>query len=203
MLAGLAHGAFADEMPTGLFRGTLLGWEGSAAMGVLSARAAAGGVFDCRYDAKSFLEFEKRRVTVDKLREGDPLEVLAHRRPGDTACYILSLAVVPPPAPARPTRRMDPTPAPPKPTRGVARLRSETFAGVVTRVEDGAVTLRLRDRVETFLLRHDTRFLGDGLRMEWSDVSVNQRLSVEAARNADGEWEAFQLIWTRAPATRF
>jgi hypothetical protein len=193
LLTGLC--ACAEEMPTGYFRGAMLGWQGSAVAGVLSARAPSGAVYECRYDAKSYLELEKRRVSVDQLREGDPLEVLAHRRPGDSACYILSLEVVPPPAPARPARRQELTPAPPKPSPRAIPLRAQTFSGVVRQVEGGAVTVRTREGAQTFLLRYDTRFIGNGLRMEAGDLEVNQRVFVEAARNADGAWEAFQFSW--------
>src|ERR1700754_1841438 len=92
---------FAVDMPVGFFRGSMLRWEGTAKSGTVTAQSA-DGVFECRYHKLSWLELEKRRVTVDKLREGDPLEILADRHPGETACYILTLEVLPPPP--RPTR---------------------------------------------------------------------------------------------------
>lgn len=181
-------------MPSGYLRGPMAGWTGAVTKGELRARAASGEVLTCGFDAKSYFEFEKQRVTVDKLRDGDPLEVLAYRRPGETECYVLSLTVVPPPKPVRPNRRVDVTPA--KPVRPApVRHGDVNMAGVVADVTDSSLTLRTRSGEETLLLRRDTRYFGNGLRMEPSDVKVNQRLAVEAGRNADGKLEAFQLTW--------
>ena len=187
--------ALAAEMSNGYFRGKMVSFDGSPTKGVLSARGADGNVSTCGFDSKSYLEFEKRRVTVDQLREGDPLEVLVYRHAGETACYILSLQVVPPPPVVRPNRRVDVTPV--KPIRPVpVRHGNQNVAGVVVQVSDGSVTLRTRTgEEETFLLRTDTRYMGNGLKMERRDVTVNQRLSVEASRNLEGQMEAFQLTW--------
>ncbi len=186
--------AGAEEMPSGYFRGAMLDFDGTPAAGTLRAKSAAGDTYTCMYDAKSYLEFEKQRVKVNQLREGDPLEVLAYRRAGETSCYVLSLQVLPPPVKARPTRRIDVTPS--KTIRpAVVRHGTQSFAGVVTQVNATAVTVRTRTEERTFLLRPDTRFFGNGLKMDAKDVSVNQRLSVEAGRNLEGQLEAFQLTW--------
>lgn len=191
ILCAVAAGA---EMPSGYFRGPMAGWEGSVTKGELRARSATGEIFTCGFDAKSYLEFDKQRVTVDKLREGDPLEVLAYRKPGETVCYVLSLTVVPPPKPVRPNRRVDVTPPKsPRPTQ--VRHGNVNVAGVVAAVSSNSITVRTRSGDETFLLRRDTRYFGNGLRMELGDVKVNQRLAVEAGQNVDGQLEAFQLTW--------
>lgn len=190
LLAGLAPAADME----GFFRGAVAGFDGTPALGVLRARDGNGEIYTCGFDSKSYLELEKRRVTVEKLMEGDPVEVVAYRHPKNNACYILTLTVVAPPRPVRPTRRIDMSP--PKAARPVqVRRGSENVAGVVTRIGSNSVTIRTRNGEETFLLRRDTRYFGDGLSMERSDVTVNQRVNVEAARTSDGEMEAFQLTW--------
>ena len=184
----------AADMPSGYFRGAMLDFEGSASKGVLRAKAPDGESFTCGFDSKTYMEFEKHRVTVDKLQEGDPLEVLAYRRLGETACYVLSLEVVPPPVPVRPNRRIDVTPA--KPVRpALVRHGNQNVSGVVIDIRPGSITLRTRDGERTFLLRRDTRYFGNGLKMERSDVTLNQRLAVEGGRNFEGQLEAFQLTW--------
>jgi hypothetical protein len=186
--------ASAAEMSSGYFHGAMAGFDGSKTLGVLRARAASGEISTCGFDAKTYLEFEKRRVSVDQLREGDPLEILASRRPGETACYILSLEVIAPAKVARPNRRVDVTPT--QAARPAAvRHGNRNIAGVVIQITAGSVTLRTRTGEESFLLRRDTRYFGNGLRMERDDVRGNQRVSVEASRNLDGEMEAFQLTW--------
>lgn len=172
----------------------MAGWDGLVTKGELRARASSGDIFTCGFDAKSFFEFQKQRVTIDKLREGDPLEVLAYRRPGETSCYVLSLTVIIPQPPTRPNRRIDMSPA--KAARPApVRHGNVNASGVVAAVSADSLTLRTRDGEQTFLLRRDTRFFGNGLRMDRTDVKVNQRLAVEAGRNSDGKLEAFQLTW--------
>ncbi len=181
-------------MPSGYFLGAMQGWDGTVTAGTLRAKNPSGDVFTCAFDAKSYMELEKRHVKVDQLREGDPLEVLAYRRAGETTCYVLSLQVLPPPKVVRPNRRIDVTPS--KTIRPAAvRHGNQNFAGVVSQVSSTSLTLRTRTEEKTFLLRSDTRYFGNGLKMELRDVSVNQRLAVEAARNMEGQLEAFQLTW--------
>lgn len=185
---------FAVDMPTGFFRGALLRWEGTAKDGTIIAQNAKGE-FQCHYDKLSWLELEKRRVTPDKLIEGDPLEILADHHPGETACYILTLKVLPPePPPSRAKQKA--AAAKPAITRpAVVRHGQDYFAGVVTNVTDSMVMIHTREGDQTFQLRPDTRYIGNGLRMDHVDVNVNMRISVEAGRNRGGQWEAFQLTW--------
>ena len=186
--------ASAADMPYGVFRGSMAGFDGTKALGVLHARSAAGEIVTCGFDTKSYLELEKHRVTVDKLLEGDALEVVSYRRPKDGTCYILTLTVVLPPKPVRPTRRLDMSP--PKQAKApLVRRPSQTVAGVIVRVTDSSVTVRTREDEQTFQLRRETRFIGNGLRVERADLPVNQHVSVEAALGPDGVKEALQLTW--------
>jgi len=186
--------ALATEMPSGYFRGGMVGFDGAVNLGTLRVRNTSGDIFTCAFDAKTYMEFEKRRVKVNELREGDPLEVLAYRRAGETTCYVLSLQVIPTPIAKRPAKRLDVTPTksnrPPPVRHG-----TQTFAGVVTQLSPTTITVKTRSDERTFLLRGDTRYYGNGLKMEAKDVSVNQRLAVEAGRNMEGQMEAFQLTW--------
>jgi hypothetical protein len=173
-------------------------YEGTEKTGTITAQNA-NGVFECHYDKLSWLELEKHRVTADKLREGDPLEILADRHPGETACYVLTLEVVPPPP--RPGSAKKPTTSsytqrtPVYQRPATIRRGQANFAGVVTKVDATTVTIHTRDGDQVFQLRSDTRYVGNGLKMERSDVAVNMRLSVEASRTREGGWEAFQLTW--------
>ncbi|MEP6963703.1 MAG: DUF5666 domain-containing protein [Acidobacteriota bacterium] len=184
-----------EKMARGFFHGTVLSWEGTPALGVLTARAEDGMLFDCGYDSKSYLELEKIRVTVAKLREGDRVEILADRQPGQTACYVRTLQVLTLPLP-RPNRRPGSEKEKAATLKApVVRHGNQTFAGLVTRADDKWITVRTRMGDEVFLIRRDTRYLGNGLRMEPMDVKINLRVSVEASTNQDGVLEAFQVTW--------
>src|SRR5512141_1101951 len=91
---------FPADMAKGLFRGSMVSWEGSLTKGVLLARNSAGTVEGCGYDSLSYLELSRRRITIAKLEPGDPLEILADHKPGSRDCYIRMLQVVPPGPPA-------------------------------------------------------------------------------------------------------
>ena len=102
-LAAAPLGMPAD-MAKGLFRGSMVSWEGSLTKGVLLARNRTGAVEGCGYDSLSYLELSRRRITIAKLEPGDPLEILTDHKPGSRDCYIRMLQVIPPgPPPTRAT----------------------------------------------------------------------------------------------------
>lgn len=181
----------AADMPTGYFRGSMVSFEGTPTAGVLTARAAGGDLYDCGYDGKSYLELSKQRITTSKLLAGDRLEVLVDRSGRNRSCYIRILHVLPP-EPARPTRAAK---AQRPPARSVRPLTTVTVSGVVVRNENGWITVRGREGEESMLVRRDTRFFGDGVRMDAASLGVNQRVFVEAGRNLDGDLEAYQVTW--------
>lgn len=184
--AGVSGG---EPMPAGYFRGYLVRVEGTAAEGVLVARGDSGGLFDCGYDAKSYLEFAKQRVAATRLVAGDRLDILSDRSGPERACYIRILHVLPPePFRSRAAQARRP-PAP------VAPVATQTLAGVVVRNENGLLILRTREGRRTVLVRRDTRFIGDGLRGDAGSLGANQRVFVQAGRNLDGELEAYQVTW--------
>jgi hypothetical protein len=78
----------------------------------------------------------------------------------------------------------------------VLRHGTTHLAGAVVGIGTRSVTIRTREgETQTFVFRLDTRFVGDGIRRQQTDLQVNRVLEVEAGRNAEGEMEAFQLTW--------
>ncbi len=99
--------------------------------------------------------------------------------------------VVPPPPPHSPRREVA-TPTQPL----VTPLKGDrTVSGMVIRLDRGTVTLRTRFGEETLLLRADTLYQRDGLRLDAASLSVNDRVSVRTGRNLDGQAVAYQVIW--------
>lgn len=194
MALAAAGSLAAQNIPRGVFRGTVVGYEGTAAAGRLRVVNSAGEEFQCAYDSYSWLEMQRQRITVAKLEPGDPVEVLADNPPGSTDCYVHSVRVGPPPSPrakqkaqeARSLKRTDPLPR-----------ASVTISGVVIRLDQGSLTLRTREGEETILLRRDTRYYGDGRSLTREDVAVNLRVAVRAGRTLFGGLEALQVSWGR------
>ena len=189
-LAAAPLGMPAD-MAKGLFRGSMVSWEGSLTKGVLLARNSAGAVEGCGYDSLSYLELSRNRITVAKLEPGDPLEILTDHKPGSRDCYIRMLQVIPPgPPPSRAT----PSPAIKRPA--FERLRGDrTVSGVIINNNTRTITLRTRDGEQTLLLRKDTRYLAGGAPQDAAALTVNTRVFVRAGRNLEGGIEAYQVVW--------
>jgi len=179
------------DMAKGLFRGSMVSWEGSLTKGVLLARNSAGAVEGCGYDSLSYLELSRNRITVAKLEPGDPLEILTDHKPGSRDCYIRMLQVIPPgPPPSRAT----PSPAIKRPA--FERPRGDrTVSGVIINNNTRTITLRTRDGEQTLLLRKDTRYLAGGAPQDAAALTVNTRVFVRAGRNLEGGIEAYQVVW--------
>lgn len=195
LMASLAASAFAAQnIPRGIFRGTILGYDGTAAAGRLRVANPAGEEFQCAYDSFSWVEMDRHRIRVTNLQPGDPVEVLADHPPGSSDCYVHSVRVGLPPSPrakqraqeARSLKRSDPLPK-----------AAISISGVVIRLDPNSLTLRTREGEETILLRRDTRYFGDGQSLAREDVAVNMHVSVRAGRALGGGLEAIQVSWGR------
>jgi hypothetical protein len=82
------------------------------------------------------------------------------------------------------------------PTLSIAPRGSLTFTGVVLRMDDDGMVLRTRvDGEKWILVRRDTRFREDGLRVEPSSLHSTTRVFVRAGKNLDGEIEAYEIVW--------
>jgi len=190
LAAVIASIGTASDMPRGFFRGTLVAWSGTAVTGILTARNAAGAIQGCGYDSLSYFEEFRERITAPKLQTGDPLEIITDRKPGSIDCYIRILHVLQPEPP--PSRR---------PAAVASRALPElprgdrTVSGVVIRVDGGKLTLRDHDGETTYLLRKDTEYVSNGVRMGAADLLVNTRVSVRAGRDIYGNVQAYQVMW--------
>lgn len=183
----------AAEMPSGIFRGKLADLEGTSTAGAFNATDATGAAYSCAYDARSYFELNKSRVVATKLQTGDPLEVVADRKPGMGACYarivhVLALQVAGLRAGAAPAR-------PPRVSEFLPQRGDRSLAGVVVQLQGSRMTLKTRDGERPLVLRPDTRFLADGVRVNAEEVPRNTHVFVRAGRNVYGQIEAFQVVW--------
>jgi hypothetical protein len=183
------------QMPSGVFRGTLVGWKGTNAAGEFTARNGASDIFFCRYDSLSYIERDHHRTRMPKLDVGDPLEILADRKPGSDRCYARTVQVV------EPKPRRDPARMKPHPPRGFALAflpqGDRSFGGVVVRRDAQTLTLRTRAGERTLLLRPDTRYLDGGVHTGSSALIVNLHVFVRAGEDIYGNLEAYQVMWGR------
>lgn len=178
------------EMPSGFVRGAMAAWDGTANAGQITVRAADGTLSSCGYDYRSWFDRAHERIAVSKLIAGDPLEVLADRKPGQRNCYVRIVHVLDP-IPASRARRVAAVkpPQPPLP-RG-----DRTISGAVIRRDGSTLYLKTREGESAVQLRADTAYYGDGIRLDASALAINTRVFLRAGRNLDGEIEAYRVMW--------
>ncbi|HLI84759.1 MAG TPA: hypothetical protein VKV17_12615 [Bryobacteraceae bacterium] len=192
--AATAHGYAQSRNASPLIRGVLVDRE-ELPSGEFTVRAGDNQLFRYRFDSKTYVERNDRLVDVARLHPGDKVEVLSDEGPASAVRYARTIHVVlrePPPPRSRPQdpflRHASLDPFQP--------LSTMTVAGVVASLGQDWLVLHTRHAGDqTILLRRDTRYLGDGERVEHSDLHPNMRVFIRAGRNLFNEVEAYQIIW--------
>jgi hypothetical protein len=204
MLSALAVGILAGirlvaQTPafTGVVRGVLLEFDFSGTSGEFSVRMqGTHQVYRFTFDAKTYVEREKRRISVTGLQKGDDIEVVSDRDESLAVHYARTIHVI----------EIKPAPRPPM-SLGRSRLRRSpgepaaprgnlTYAGVIAKLTPERMVLRTRaDGEKIIVLRRDTRYLEAGSLAEAADLKPNTRVYIRAGRNLDDEIEAYQIVW--------
>ena len=167
------------SMPVGIVRGDVVSRNADEITIRTNGAAAA-----CFYDAHTYFERDRAPMLASGLFIGDPVEVVADRQPGSSACYARMVQVVDVRVRKRPAAAESFKP------RG-----DLLFGGVVLRRGAATVTLKTRDGEKTLLLRPDTSFWCDGVRTDGSALVVNTRVFVHAGRDFDWNVEVYQAAW--------
>jgi hypothetical protein len=187
----------AEDMHRGIFLGTMVAYIGTPTSGLLQAKAD-GTVYDCAYDANTLIQLNQAPVKVNKLLEGDRLDILVDRVFGTKTCYIRIVRVLPE---ARSER--DGT-AKAKAAKRVPAIHvSRTVAGIVIKREGSVATIRTKDGKEVaVVLRPETQYFGNGTKQESSELATNMRVSIQAGTNLAGNLEAVEVIWGSITSVR-
>jgi hypothetical protein len=186
----LAAGMLAQQeiAPIGIVRGALIECDATR----LTVRTADNHTYGFVIDSKTFIERDNFRISCSKLDKAEPLEIVSDRSTEPGLAYARLITVVNPAIRARRRALLDHE----DPTLSIAPRGSLTFTGVVLRMDDDGLVLRTRvDGEKWILVRHDTRFREDGLRVEPSSLHSSTRVFVRAGKNLDGEIEAYEIVW--------
>ena len=177
-----------QDVSPGLVRGTLL----QAEAGFVMIRQPAGTVVRCGFDSHTWIERDRRRLSMDALEPGTPIEALTDVRSG--RCYTRTIRLSPPTSGSA-TRR-NPLSSFRATLDSIYPRGNLTFGGVVLRRSPTLLVVRTRTEPEKVIrLRDDTRFLDSGSPASVSDVAVNTRVFIRAGKNFENEVEAYQVIW--------
>src|SRR5262249_11843150 len=151
----------------------------------LTVRTADNHTYGFVLDSKTFIERDHFRISCSKLDKAEPLEIVSDRSNEPGLAYARLITVV---NPETRLRRRAPLVAYEDPTLHIAPRGSLTFTGVVLRMDDDGLVLRTRvDGEKWILVRNDTRFREDGLKVEPSSLRSSTRVFVRAGKNLDGE----------------
>jgi hypothetical protein len=195
LLAQVEPTTAPTEMPPGLFRGAVVSWSGTAASGDLTIRSGQNASLFCYFDSHSYLERDHRRIAVSSLSPGERVEILADHKPGFNTCYARTIAVIDQATERAMERARQTRTQPVARTSFFTPVGDRAFAGMVIRITNRALTLRTRAGETTLVLRPDTRYLDDGVRLDAAALHVNTRVFVRAGKTIEGVLEAYQVMW--------
>lgn len=174
-----------------VLRGPLVSREAN----ILRVQVAEGQIAECGFDIRTWMERDGQRLEAAALAVGDRLEIVADQRPA--GCYARTLHVLDVPAQnpgagRRPSMKREYS----SPTDRYAPRGDMTVTGLVAELSEQWLTIRTRtEGHQRFLLRHDTRYVGEGLRTAREALARGTRVFVRAGRNFEGVVEAYQVIW--------
>jgi hypothetical protein len=192
LLAGTAAAQSRNVSP--LIRGVLVDRENSPS-GQFTVRTADNQLFHYRFDPKTYVERDDHLIDVVRLDPGDKVEVLSDEGPASAVRYARTIHVILR-EPPRQHRSEDPFIVRRTAADPYLPLSTMSVAGVVDSLGQDWLVLHTRNGGnQTILLRRDTRYLGDGERVEHSDLHPNMRVFIRAGRNLFNEVEAYQIIW--------
>jgi hypothetical protein len=201
-VAALAPLAAEPAIPLGILRAELLLWEGSWDGGTLRLKLDTGQAYACAFDARSFFERDRVRISPGRLRPGDRLEVVSDRTSNATACFARIIKVM--------TGKEEPLVwgSVTRATEHFAPRGTLLYSGVVVADNGERFTLRLRSGERAVIrLRRDTRFLRNGQVAGREILLINVGLFVRAGLGFDDEIEAYsivsgEILQPRAPGSR-
>ncbi|MCX6608147.1 MAG: hypothetical protein NTV52_31790 [Acidobacteria bacterium] len=180
-----------DQLPSGIVRGKITEPVTVGLGGTFLLTDEVGRVLRCAFDARTWFESLRVRVSLEAFTPQDPVEVLVDRQP-ERGCYARTVRLAEPNAPATNSRR----PVYRSVTEHLYPRGELVFAAVVTELTAEVVVLRTRtEAARRFRLRPDTRFLENGVVSERANLSVNQRVFVRAGKSVEGALEVYQMIW--------
>jgi hypothetical protein len=184
-----------EDAPPGLLRGEFVSWSGTPRGGDFTFRSTTHQLYSCSYDQKTYIERWNQRITFAGADKGDRLELISDHRLGSVACYARMVQILDVP-PAHAVAGVRPRLRSPSPIAALAPRGNMTVAGVVLRVFPELLVLKLRSGEHAFVcLRSDTQYLAQGQPSAAGSLRANTLVFVRAARNLDGEVEAYQVIW--------
>lgn len=177
------------QMPMGIIEGHLAAFENST----LQVNLANGKQIQCAVDGRTFVDRQRRRLTLNDLKIGDFLELVTERHSPARPCFARMIHL------AEEGLRFggrDRVGQVTRATETISPRGNVHLAGVVRDVQANSLELRTKqDGTLRLRLRPDTQFVQDGLPVKKEDLDRQLRVSVRCGYALDGELEAYQIVW--------
>jgi hypothetical protein len=176
-------------------RGVFQDWIGAEENGTFRFHTADLQEYQCRFTSKTYFEQDHRRTYVTGIAKGQNLEILSERTAEPPRCRALIVRVV---ADLKqyPSRPHSHAHSAYSPTESFAPRGNLLFTGIVLRVDESSMVLRLRSGARQLIqLRQDTRYAGSGVLDEKKALPVGRPVQVRAGRTFEGDVEAFTIMW--------
>ncbi len=194
--SGLLAGDIVETLPrVRTIKGELIQWRIQGLAGAMAIRIDDNSIERCRVLEGSRLMRAGIRIHPHGVRLGDTVEVEADY--GGGRCNVLKLHIRPFQGERKMVNGKYRSPLYPRAYLDALWARGLlTFSGIVGRIDDGRLFIRMREHGErSFALRDDTVFQYEGVQVERDTLEAYTRVFVRASRTADGDLEAYQVLW--------
>jgi hypothetical protein len=180
----------SEDAAPGILRGTLL----QADDGVLQVRQTSGTSSRCGFDSHTWIERDRKRLTLAALETGVSVEALTDKRLG--RCYTRIIRLISAEAAVLPVAKRSTVPATRSVIESIYPRGNLTFAGVVIRRSPTLLVVRTRTEPEKMIiLRDDTRYVDSGVPTSPAQLAVNTRVFIRGGKNFENALEAYQVMW--------
>jgi hypothetical protein len=196
IVLGMASVWAQENAPAGFLKGDFLSWTGTPGSGEFVFQSTGNRIYSCTYDDKTYIERDKRYITIASAEKGDRMEIVSDNRRGSMVCYARLVHILDPQrayiAPGvRPRPKASNRPIEPFGPRG-----NMTLSGLVMGLGSNVLTLKSRSgEYQTIHLRADTRYSDGGQTAEAGNLRVNTLVFIRCSRNLENEVEAYQVVW--------
>ena len=190
-----------DSPPFRILRGELLTWDVGAGGGLFSFLGPDSRIKTCQAQESTYYMSGERRIEASLLRRGATIEVVADMRNlVRDDCLALTVYLRVPPM----QRLMMPARLPADPARALLDnlwgRGNLTFSGVVRRIQEDQIVLRVRTgQDQVLLLRADTAYSESGRPVVARELGEQKRVFVRGGKNLFGQVEAYHIMWGQIP----
>jgi hypothetical protein len=195
IVMGMASVWAQENAPAGFLKGYFLSWTGTPRSGQFVFQSPGNRIYSCTYDNKTYIERDKRYITIASAEKGDSLEIVSDYRNDSTVCYARLVHVLDPQR-AQVVPGVRPRKAPNRPFEVFGPRGNMTLSGLVMGVGSNVLTLKSRrGEYQTIHLRADTRYSDEGQTAEAGNLRVNTLVFIRCSRNLENEVEAYHVVW--------